>query len=335
MAEINNSGAGQWSETDAGNTSPPPDGAPAGTYPNQAEGIWRAMMGALKRSWDRINGTVTTAGSAGAYAYVPADVAFPTALVTGEIYTWRANFTSVGNDTLNVNALGARALYKASASGPARIAAGDIQAGQMVQSAYDAALNSAAGGFHVLSGISPVAAPTFPSGTILDFAGTAVPAGYLECNGQAISRTAYAALFAAIGTVWGAGDGTTTFNVPNLNGLVTAGRNAPVSLPTTVGSTAGEYSHILTQAEMPVHNHSAASNSSASTSVSITPGGVQGILGGSGGPTGFGGADAQAIGVSASASTSVTTTTTIGNAGSGGSHNNVQPTAVVMKIIKV
>lgn len=49
------------------------------------------------------------------------------------------------------------------------------------------------------------------------FAGAAVPTGYLACDGQAVSRTTYAALFAAIGTTWGAGDGSTTFNVPGLN----------------------------------------------------------------------------------------------------------------------
>jgi hypothetical protein len=154
MAELNNSGAGQWSETDAGNTSPPPDGAPAGTFPSQAEGIWRAMMGAVKRFWDRTNGTVATTGSGGAYAYAPANAGFPTALVTGEIYAWRANVASVGNDTLNVNALGAKPIYKPGAGGMAKIAAGDIQTGQMVQTAYDAALNAGAGGFHLLSPVS-------------------------------------------------------------------------------------------------------------------------------------------------------------------------------------
>lgn len=49
------------------------------------------------------------------------------------------------------------------------------------------------------------------------YAGSAVPNGYLACDGQAVSRTTYAALFNAIGTTWGAGDGSTTFNLPPLN----------------------------------------------------------------------------------------------------------------------
>jgi len=57
-----------------------------------------------------------------------------------------------------------------------------------------------------------------PSGAIMDFAMTAVPAGWLQCDGAAVSRTTYAALFAAIGTTWGVGDGSTTFNLPDVRG---------------------------------------------------------------------------------------------------------------------
>lgn len=62
-----------------------------------------------------------------------------------------------------------------------------------------------------------------PSGTIIDFGGTAAPTGYLSCDGSAVSRSTYSALFTAIGTTWGSGDGTTTFNVPNLNGRAVIG----------------------------------------------------------------------------------------------------------------
>ena len=54
-----------------------------------------------------------------------------------------------------------------------------------------------------------------PPGSMVPFAGTNVPKGYLLCNGAAVSRTTYAKLFAAIGTKWGTGDGSTTFNLPN------------------------------------------------------------------------------------------------------------------------
>ena len=55
-----------------------------------------------------------------------------------------------------------------------------------------------------------------PTGTIIIWSAPNPPAGYLVCNGAAISRTTYAALFKVIGTTWGAGDGNTTFNIPNL-----------------------------------------------------------------------------------------------------------------------
>ena len=63
-----------------------------------------------------------------------------------------------------------------------------------------------------------------PPGCVLPFAGATEPLGFLFCFGQAISRTTYAALFAAIGTAYGSGDGTTTFNVPDLRGRVAAGK---------------------------------------------------------------------------------------------------------------
>lgn len=56
-----------------------------------------------------------------------------------------------------------------------------------------------------------------PIGTIFAFAGNDIPSGYLPCNGSAISRETYADLFAVIGTTYGSGDGSTTFNLPNLN----------------------------------------------------------------------------------------------------------------------
>lgn len=57
-----------------------------------------------------------------------------------------------------------------------------------------------------------------PPGTIIHYAGRTVPSGWLICNGANVSRTDYAALFAAIGTIYGAGNGSTTFGLPNLDG---------------------------------------------------------------------------------------------------------------------
>ena len=79
-----------------------------------------------------------------------------------------------------------------------------------------------------------------PIGTVIAFAGNAAPAGYLICNGAAVSRTTYAKLFAIIGTTYGAGDGSTTFNLPNLTdkfimGSGTAGTSKAAGLPNITG----------------------------------------------------------------------------------------------------
>lgn len=62
-----------------------------------------------------------------------------------------------------------------------------------------------------------------PTGTMLEFAGATAPAGYLACDGTAVSRTTYAGLFSAIGVLWGVGDGSTTFNLPDFRGRVPVG----------------------------------------------------------------------------------------------------------------
>jgi microcystin-dependent protein len=63
----------------------------------------------------------------------------------------------------------------------------------------------------------------FPAGVVLPFAGAAAPDGWLLCDGSAISRTTYARLFATIGTSFGVGDGSTTFNLPNTQGVFIRG----------------------------------------------------------------------------------------------------------------
>lgn len=81
-----------------------------------------------------------------------------------------------------------------------------------------------------------------PIGTIFAFAGNDIPSGYLPCNGGAISRTTYADLFAVIGTTYGSGNGSTTFNLPNLSdrfiqGSNTAGIVKSAGLPNIEGAT--------------------------------------------------------------------------------------------------
>ena len=90
-----------------------------------------------------------------------------------------------------------------------------------------------------------------PVGAISIFGGVNAPAGWLVCNGAAVSRTAYAALFSVIGTTYGAGDTSTTFNLPSLGGRVPLGYDSNYAL----GSMGGEAAHLLTVQEMPSHVH--------------------------------------------------------------------------------
>jgi microcystin-dependent protein len=94
-----------------------------------------------------------------------------------------------------------------------------------------------------------------PVGAIMPFAGATVPnANWLNCNGAAVSRTTYSALFAYIGTLYGLGDGSTTFNVPNLNvGAFIRGTGGNAAAQGTLqGDTVGPHTHPLTD---PGHSH--------------------------------------------------------------------------------
>lgn len=103
---------------------------------------------------------------------------------------------------------------------------------------------------------------TNPVGSVTAFAGATAPASWLLCAGQAVSRTVYAPLFAVIGTTYGAGDGSTTFTIPDMRGRAVAGLDnmggtdaGRLSIANTLGTTAGSETVTLTTAQIPSHNH--------------------------------------------------------------------------------
>ncbi len=99
--------------------------------------------------------------------------------------------------------------------------------------------------------------PVPPPGVITAFAGSTAPTGYLICDGAAVSRTTYAALFTIIGTTYGAGNGSTTFNVPDLRSKTIVGVGQGTGLTNrTLASTGGAETKTLSVTEMPSHNHS-------------------------------------------------------------------------------
>jgi microcystin-dependent protein len=100
-----------------------------------------------------------------------------------------------------------------------------------------------------------------PPGIILPMARSAPPNGYLFCDGAQVSRSVYASLYAAIGVVYGPGDGATTFNVPDLRGRTIVGAGGGPNLTNRpLGGVGGEETHTLNTNEMPSHNHPTVDN---------------------------------------------------------------------------
>jgi microcystin-dependent protein len=168
---------------------------------------------------------------------------------------------------------------------------------------------------------SPPAAPGMPTGVISEFAGASAPAGYLLCDGAAVSRATYSDLFATIGTTFGAGNGSSTFSLPNHGGRVAAGKGSGTFA--TLGATGGAETHTLTTAQMPSHTHVQNSHTHS------PPAGSFIIYGNGGGGSGTGGGAALSVSTNTAAATP-----TNQNTGGGGSHNNLQPFIVMNFIIK-
>lgn len=101
-----------------------------------------------------------------------------------------------------------------------------------------------------------MASSGLPTGSVQMFAGGTAPAGWLLCDGSAVSRTTYARLFAVINTTYGSGDTSTTFNLPDLRGRSPIGAGAGTGLATrAAGTIYGAESATITTAMLPAHGH--------------------------------------------------------------------------------
>jgi microcystin-dependent protein len=141
------------------------------------------------------------------------------------------------------------------------------------------------------------------TGTILPWSTVTPPSGFLECDGTAVSRSTYAALFAVVGTTYGIGDGSTTFNVPNLADNVAVGKSNNKALGTTggantvtpTGNVAGSTANAtLSTGQLASHSHSFPAGSSGGDNPGVP------AVSGQGNPA----------------------TITVGNAGSGEGHSH-------------
>jgi microcystin-dependent protein len=198
---------------------------------------------------------------------------------------------------------------------------------------------------------TPDNAASLPAGTIVQWPGAVAPANWLICDGAAISRTEYASLFAAVGVQYGAGNGTTTFNLPNLKGRVAVGFDASQSEFDVLGELGGAKTHTLTTSEMPSHthiqdshNHTQNAHNHTQDAHSHTLGGtlVSSFVGfGQNSPINGNATNPSTGGVNATTATNQSTTatnqaTTATNQSTGGgeAHNNLQPYIVLNYIIK-
>ena len=124
------------------------------------------------------------------------------------------------------------------------------------------------------SKLAAAGAFTVATGMILPWAAAManIPTGYLGCDGAAVSRSTYSALFALVGTTHGVGDGSSTFNLPNFQNRMAIGKSGTYALGSTGGATTESYtpagsvsvtvaSHTLTTAQMPSHSHFIVNNS--------------------------------------------------------------------------
>ncbi len=189
-----------------------------GQPPSSVNNSARAMMQRVRELVSDLGAIAKTEGTANVLTF-NAKSQFA-AYTDGIRVVVRASNTNTGAATLNVNSTGAKPVFSAGFNGVVAIAAGQIQAGGIYEFIYISSLSDGAGGWMLLN---PTLTQVIASGIVFQVAAPIVPAGYLYCNGQAVSRSQYANLFNAIGVRWGAGDGSTTFNVPDFRGAFLRG----------------------------------------------------------------------------------------------------------------
>ncbi|MDE5451339.1 phage tail protein [Bradyrhizobium sp. CSA112] len=331
-----------WSRTAASNaTADPSVNWQEGQAPSSVNDSARAMMASAAGFRDDISGAIATGGTSTAYTVASYQVFNSLANMSGQMIAFTPHATNGATVTLNVDGLGAMPLRSAPSV--------ELPAGVLVQgSPYIALYNSSDSVFY-LHGyyVNPYSIPIAGG---IDYWGTTAPnSSFAFPAGQAISRTTYSTLFAIIGTAYGVGDGSTTFNLPDKTGRVSAMKESSATRLTsayfgasgaTLGATGGSESNTLSLAKIPTGIQST-NNGSIALTVTTTQKVVNGPNGGSaqaGGTQvtaadpGSGGALSllASTGTLAVGDVDVTSINT-----SGEPHANVQPTIVCNYIMRI
>jgi microcystin-dependent protein len=313
----------KWSHTASSN-------ATADNTVNWAEGMApsavndsaRAMMARLAEWRDDVSGTITTAGTSTAYT-VASNQGFDNfADMNGAMIALVPHVTNGATVTLNVDALGAK---------PLRFGPGlELQSGVLIQGTpYAVSYNNTDGAFYLQGGFANPYG--IPLGGMMPYIGSSAPSSAFALPfGQAISRTTYATLFSLVGSTFGSGDGSTTFNVPDLRGraifgLDNMGGSAASRITaaggnfdgTVLGGTGGAQNQTLTQAQLPA------------VAPTFSPGGQLFLTPGTGIASGINSSGSgPAINENGIAGT-------IGNLGSGASHPVMNPAMTLPYILRV
>ncbi|RTE91914.1 tail fiber protein [Bradyrhizobium sp. LVM 105] len=249
-----------WSRTAASNaTADSTINWAEGMAPSAVNDSARAMMASTAAYRDDIAGAIATGGTSTAYTVTSYQVFDSLAHLNGQVIAFTPHTTNGATVTLNVDGLGAKPLRSAPSV--------ELPAGVLVQGTPYAVLYNSSDAAFYLHGFftNPY---SIPIGASVDFWGSTAPnSSFVLAYGQAISRTTYSTLFAMFSTTYGAGDGSTTFNVPDLRGRVVAGSDSmggvaagrltdAVAGIDTLGDAGGAQSRTLVTANLPAYTPS-------------------------------------------------------------------------------
>jgi len=248
-----------------------------GQAPSSVNDSARAMMASTAAFRDDISGAIITTGSSTAYAVTSYQIFDTLAHMANQMIAFTPHTTNGATVTLNVDGLGAK---------PLRTSTGvELLAGTLIAGTPYAATYNNSDAVWYLRGFfgNPY---NVPLGGGMVFIGTTAPnSSFVFPYGQAINRTTYATLFALTGTAFGVGDGSTTFNLPDLRGRVPAGKddmggsaanritNAGSGIVgTTLGASSTAETVTLVTANLPAYTPAGTINLSGNTSIATTNG---------------------------------------------------------------